>query len=518
MMIIEIFKNEDKILVNKEIYTADHLVLEGITFPVSGHIISKETINRFDGDIQRIIKGKYIAFYQEKNKKKIFLINDWLSKMPIYYYNSESLFIASNNFLDVVALCKKRGVKLTPSLYGLYFALTMSGMCGDYTHFEEIKYLNRFCRIEFDDKYNLTIKTKNPTNINYHSRDSIIEKLGELFNNALIAYHQYNLNNHYDDFFTISGGMDSRMVLLNSLKLGIKPKKCLSYSIGGSIDDVVSSKICNDNKLDLYFIDITKGLFLNNFDKAISMNGGQQIYCGSTGAILLNLNHSEWLCDNKGSPIIFCGLLGGELLAFEKTDKRPQYPYISNYSFFDNIVNCLNSQKLKSRDVFIENNTRLCQNLMFQLADCGTVLSPFMDEDFYECTLSIKPSLLKGRKLYKQWMNKTVPNNYVTTYDKSKIKDNKVTIFINRLKDKIMRKIKGKTIFDMVSFDEWLKDKDTGNVINALYENLISNVGDCLPILSEDFKKIYSSVDSKTKLSLLTYLGVINYEKMCFIH
>ena len=115
-------------------------------------------------------------------------------------------------------------------------------------------------------------------------------------------------------------------------------------------------------------------------------------------------------------------------------------------------------------------------------------------------------------------MNITAPNNYVTTYDKSKIKDNKVTIFINRLKDKIIRKIKGRTIFDMVSFDEWLKDKDTGNTINALYENLISNVGDCLPILSEDFKKIYSSADSKTKLSLLTYLGVINYEKMCFVH
>lgn len=490
--------------INKKIFinnleSFDESFFEGICLNSDDN--SKEMFSRYQKIGYRVIrfyKGMYFFACFNKQNNELFITNDWLSKKPLYYFDNEKYFLCSTSFFSLIKEIKTIGITMHPSKSAFCSILNYGSVDLDLTYVDEIKYVKRFqfllCKNGLLEVCNYYPEKK--TN-NLSFRDSI-SKFDAFFSQAVRIQCDYNQKNGFDQVFTISAGMDSRSVLLKSIKLGYKPSLCISYSQSKSIDEIISKKICSDLKIPLYYITLDDGRCLKNIEQPILNNEGMQVYCGSTGATLLNEIPS--FAKSK-QQIVHVGLLGGELMSYEDDDLRNSN-YYHNVFGIDDIVAM--SKNVSHRTLFIESNTRCCQNLIRQFSNLAYAFSPFLDEDLYEYLLFVNPKFMYRRKMYFKWMRKYIPNNYLTTYNKSRIFDPKIVVFFKRLFVHFEKKCKGTTKFDMNPFDLWSDKPEIRDFLfNSFAELSKYNPGF---ISNEKLVEHFEQTRSFKKAAIITYL------------
>lgn len=467
----------------------------------------------------KYLKGSYFLNIIDKRNRRFFLVNDRLSKSHIYYTVKQSYLYYSNNFLVLVQKLKEENHVLSIDSLGMISLISKGQLIDNLTVADGIMYLQRdeFLSV-IDGKYSKGLLDKSAPPIS-ENLDTILEELDHRFSSSLNSQLNKNFQHNFRQLFTLSGGMDTRSVILYARNLGCDDFTTFTYAQRKSVDDDVSSKIAYDLHAEHIFFSLDYPKMLYFYDRLCELNQCQYNYVGATGAY-----QTVQMLDCDGFGIVHTGSLGGELLS--DIFSEPAYTSCSSQSFSKEFKGFLalhrdDSERLRGildqydsfEDYKLINHTRACQNFSDVVKEKVIGLSPFMHEDFYYYVDAINPSLRYRRELYRRWMKKFINNDYLTTYNKSKISSNKYITALNETIDKFGRKLTKKTKFDMNPFDFWFSSlPQMHESINRELKTRLDRLEGSSEI--EMIKTAYriDSLRPLNKLNLLT--GLIAAEKI----
>ncbi|MEG1049254.1 MAG: hypothetical protein RSE24_01790, partial [Oscillospiraceae bacterium] len=335
------------------------------------------------------------------------------------------------------------------------------------TFARQIKYLRPFEYL-YGDKNGVELKCfENTFGDSHISYQEALEGFDRLFNDAVTRQWQLAQQEGTGQLASLSAGMDSRGVVLTACqRLGLEKPLCFTYAQSGSVDDRVARDIAVDFHLDHIFYELDSANFLFDADSAFPLNEGQQTYCGSTGARAVS-----GMLDKGRYSVIHTGILGGELMGdvqFSKTktavaDKLSTAgtsqgldcaTIAQDYSKIMEKYSC--SQQLE-----VEKHLRGSQNFSNMVGDRFEAISPFLDEEVYCFLTGLDTQYKYGRRLYIDWMNRYLPNGYITTYCHGKLKSNELVRKARYAVRLIKGKLFGKSPYDMNPFDYWAKNDPT---------------------------------------------------------
>lgn len=449
-------------------------------------------------DILKILKGSYTLLVLEKQTQTIFVANDLLSKKSLYHYHDDKFFAVSNSFFDLSKLLVKSGVTLENDPMAAAMMMSEGFLWDEVTWAKNIKYLRPF-------EY-LYISGNGFSSGNFEyafasspiSYGNAVDQFDLLFKNAVSLQFKKAEKENFTQLASLSAGMDTRSTVLYAHSLGYKSMDCFTYSQSGSVDDTVAKKIALDYSFNHVFYPLDDAQFLLQDNEAFLLNDGEQTYCGATGAL-----SASKVLDGSKYGIIHTGLLGGELMGDVQLSCH-KTPVIDDISKTD-IAIALGQKELEAsyqklllhyscyQHFALQKHLRACQNFNKMTSHKFESFSPFMDEEVYLFLASIPTEYKYERKLYVDWMNKYLPNDYITTYMYGKPRSNE---FLRKAKYAVRivsGKVFGKSKYDMNPFDYW--SKTNLPLVHKLQSNLCCIVGsDHLRLLPfAQFLKSYAS-------------------------
>ena len=473
----------------------DDFVIEedDYTLGLSGIVLNSEQMNAkdiaeniADGITQKLYKGSYVLWLHDRKNEKLYVANDLLSKQSVYYYAKDGLVLVNTSLFDLCSDLRNNG-RVPVFDPDAVEQLCRGGVfCAGMTYEVNTSFLTAYsylvinCREKTMEVKRLPIpKMKNTGEI---SEDQAIEDLDRLFSEACRLQWRKNEIYGTDQIMTISGGMDSRAVLLRMKGGGneVSIKTC-TYAQSGSSDAQIARRFAEKQQVDHTFIPLDNCEFAYMREEIVDANEGQMTYSGSTGAILM-AKKMRLSKDNMG--IVHTGLGGGEILGDiciadgDKTAGHEAEITINQQRNLDDIRRCLNFQKTT--------------------VNYFSVFSPFLYEDFFEYAMCLPASMRRNRKLYIAWykkhMNSDFPSkgSYVPTVKS-----------IDRVKRGVYKVSGIRNPADMNPFRFWYRTQPKlREYISTTWENdrkLLNAHKELLEILEP-----YYELDVVHKLSVLT--------------
>ncbi len=467
-------------------------------------------------------KGSFVIAIIDNETGSCTVFNDLLSKKPLYYFSNENQFCFSTSFWQLYDHLKAEGTAMTLNEAAVRSMLKNGYLISDITYVSEIHSLMPFQVIVDGDTVNLPI----PSDEREISAETAVAELDRLFMEGCRLQLQKNAAAGYRQVFSLSGGMDSKAVLLCAKRLGISPDSCFTYAETGSNDEQIARQIAADIGCDHLFFPMDGGGFLADRESRITANEGLIHYAGTTGLmeVIRQLD-----CSSIG--IVSAGIGGGEIMG----DVNMITPPADRKSYIARTV-----QLLKISDTAAERELtdsmmsyydsgnqfanlremRVCTNFAHTASGSFEVASPFLYEDFFCYALSLPAAMRTNRKLYRLWYEKYMPNSYETTFRPDDNADISLTFF-----RRVLRKLRftfngltgrfgsgkpSKTSAQMNPYDYWwATNQQLREDINDMYTDDMSRLTDLEPWLS---KAVSDSFDGSfpDKLRTLTVTWVLN--------
>jgi len=464
----EVFISNDRKVESTDDYVVDQpeycYGLSGIVF--NHNDLNNKEIPRYiiEGSIQRYYKGSYVVWFYDKKNQKVYISNDLLSKQSVYYYAVDGLILINTSLFDLCSDLRSSGRVPRINLEAVDYFCRENVFQGDMTYEANTFFLTAYSYLVIDCR-NKTLEIKRLPIPKLKSSGDItdneaLEVIENLFSEACKLQWYKNEINKKDQIMTISGGMDSRAVLLHlmSMQNFTKKIKVYTYAQTNSEDAMIANKLAEKNGLDSTFIPLDNCEFAFRRDDIIDANEGQMFYLGSTGAIMM----AELCCKNLSPFIVHTGLGGGEVLGdmcvANGDDVQDQYSgmTINQERNLNDIRRCLNFQKTTSK--------------YFHAA------SPFLDEDFFEFVMCLPASMRMHRKLYINWYKKSMNSDFPSTSSHSLVMK-----AINRIKIKTYKAIGCRNPSDMNPIEYWYeKNMQLRSYIDTTWEH------DCMALAEHE--------------------------------
>ncbi len=255
-----------------------------------------------------LLKGAYLVAIYDKAANSLLLFNDKLSKLPVYTYRNGEDFLFSTSFFELVDALKRLKAPFTVDPLGVAMMTATGVLWEDITYVDEIKYLRpyRYLMIDGDVRERcLPFPVLNRrTNV-----DEAVERIDALFTDAVRLQYEKNADAGYRQFASLSGGMDSRCVMVRAYQLGFADDLTFTYSQSGSLDQEISQRVAAHYGVPHLFYSMDNGSFILDRDAFAAANEGQMTYCGSTGVLPVV---SALKCERFG--ILHSGISGGEIM------------------------------------------------------------------------------------------------------------------------------------------------------------------------------------------------------------
>ena len=361
------------------------------------------------GNSQKRFKGSYVMWLYDKRSGMLYVSNDLLSKQYVYYYEDNGLILINTSFFSLCSDLRDNG--RTPHInYNAVRSFLDERIFEDNITYEENTFfLTAYSYLVVDcNKKALEVRSVRIPSImdtKGLSEQEIIKEMDMRFSEACKLQWKKNEQSGKSQVITISGGMDSRAVVLRMIRqnTGIKPRT-FTYAQSRSRDAKISRKTTKRLGLENTFIPLDKCEFVYLKDEIIDANEGQMYYLGSTGAILM----AKLLKDDRNVGIVHTGFGGGEILGdicidggdSEICKGQNEIPINQKRNLGD-IRRCLNFQKTTSHYFF--------------------AMSPFLDEDFFEYVMCIPFEMRKGRKIYIDWYKQCMNSAFPSRQNYSRI-------------------------------------------------------------------------------------------------
>jgi len=535
---------DDKIFLETEDYL---LSIEGVILN-KAEILEKFKSNNWQKTIISILKTDHIFFnrfrgsfsgfvYDKKNKESIVFTNHIGDKTIFYYENNGELLFASE-INTILKLMIKNNLEYTLNKKASYCLLTHGYMIEEITPFNEIKKIKAGSYLKIKNKKIKSIRyhmLNNKVNQALTNDNKIIDKIDELFHQAVKRQVLKNKEYGYKDIAPLSAGLDSRMTTYAALK-HVKTRKLLNitYSQSNFLDDFIPKKISAKLKTNLLFKTLDNGLSLFLLDDVVKQNSGLVLYGGP--AQVWDMFH---LLDHKDTGIIHTGMLGDVVVGtFHKKIENNKNISITD-GMYSNFL--INKFKKEFKNYKIENYANqelfLFYNRGFNGANMGSPytfryfgesFSPFYDLDFLEFCLTIPVEKRLKNYIYDRWVIDKYPEASKYPHNGRKIladngksynflgkeftlKEFKRKIINFSLKKIGLKKDTMNSINHMNPFDYWYNtNSELSSYMDSYYNDIIVKIEDSS--LRKDLKNMYENGNTIDKTQVLTFLSLLkNY-------
>lgn len=269
-----------------------------------------------------ILDGYYSGVLYDKIKKITYVFTDHIGYRPVWYYCENNLFVFSSDIdwmYHSVAAFEKQ---FLPDEDAFISMLNYGYVLGNRTLNRNIKKLlsgHYLCfsdnMIDIGEYYSLPL----PDNKQEKSRIKILEEIDYCITEAVKKAYEKDAEYGYKHIMTLSGGLDSRVLLFKACQLGYKTT-CITMGEANCTDIRISSQICDDLNQEHLIYELNNGLYLSDIESAVEANGGTIMWPGFAHGYRL-----RQLIDLRGYGAIHSGDLGDVILGgsyYEGSEKN----------------------------------------------------------------------------------------------------------------------------------------------------------------------------------------------------
>jgi len=454
-------------------------------------------------------KGDFSGFIFNKKTEELTSFTNHVASQKVFYSQLEQSTIISHK-LEYITQFRTENSLNTDAAYAL---LTYGGMLGKNTL---IKDVFKLCSGEYMSVSLNSFEVNqyfdfNSVKVSISDAKEATKKLDKLFNDLIELEYQKDIEYGYDHIATLSGGLDSRMNVMEANKQGYKTHNfCFSQS--NYADHTIAEEISKDLNNIFSFIALDNADYLTEMDENINIYDGQIFYLASAhyNYTLNNLN-----TDNYG--LIHTGQIGDGVLGGFVSANQPDYSTI------------LLSKKLTAHlpDIDLGNysseETFKLANRVFNVTVAGSyvsvhhqtyLVSPFLDPEFISLCLSLSPSLKKESKIYFDWINEFKPEIAKYKWEKTGFKPDAVwkktlSQYTKKIKNTYYSKTNQLHKTSMNPYDYWYNNNpEIVAFFDSNYKKHIDLITD--NALNENTRFLFEKGNTIEKSLVLTLVHAIN--------
>jgi len=474
------------------------------------------------------LRGDFSGVIYDKVKDEWDIFTNHIGSKPIFYfYDEENGFLMFGSNLKMM-VNGMRYLGYDPKLceIGSYCLLTFGFMLGDYTLIEGIKKLSPGSILKYSGESMEIIQYYKLSNTQYidDPKEKILAQLDEKFKKAIKAEYDKDLEYGYRHVATLSGGMDSRMNVCYSRKLGYKNILNVTFSQSNYRDEQIAKKISSEWGCDFLFYSLDNGNYLKDIEKPVIANDGLILFAGSAHDLAM-LSLMDW--QTLGG--LHTGMLGDAILGTyldeprhsSKIDIRSLGAYSTKlYGRVSHVVEEVfrefpNSELFKfyNRGVNgVFNGYRVYENFT-------EFFSPFMHIDFLEYTMKIDPQYRFKEKIYLDWIKTYSPEAVKYPWARTGLRIDafmyRPRAFANRVMRYARRKILGPSTKDSMNpFNYWYK---TNRGLREAFETYFQenlNLLNGHSQLQEDTELLFADGSPLEKTQALTLIAALKLHKL----
>jgi len=239
------------------------------------------------------LNGSFLIVIYNLKTKEIYIINDRLGSMPLFYYKTKSGGLIFGSQVSSILQCPEVSRILNEEAIFEFF--TFEKILGTKTYYKDINLLRPATVLHYKNKEIFLLKYWNMIyKKGKHSKEDYINMLAKLLKKAVaqrtIEDHKYGL--------LLSGGLDSRTVLAAS------PKKmtCFTFADFENNEVKIAKKIAKLKNCNHFFLKRNSNHYVNMIEKAVEIGGGRYRF---------NHAHGIGFFDkiNKECDVIFHGAM-----------------------------------------------------------------------------------------------------------------------------------------------------------------------------------------------------------------
>lgn len=474
------------------------------------------------------LRGDFSGFIYDKKEQNFFIYTNQTGSKRIFYFQQDDILIFSSDMGEITSLMNQLNHPCKLYKTASYLLLTNGFMPDDNTLVEQVKRLMPGCTLK------LSLQNE-PTVSNYFhlkniakttdSKRQIIDKIDELFANAIRLEFEKDKSYGYKHIATLSGGLDSRMTVLMAHKLGYTEQLNFTFSQSNYLDEQIAKRIAIDHMHDFLFQSLDGGNFLKNADNCVWLNDGLVLYPGSA-----HVYHAVQNINFETYGLIHTGLIGDAVIGSFLTQ-----PGIVPPSFKDGMY----SSKLASKvtDALQQVTAQYSSEEIYKFYSRGFLgamngnytfdlvsqaVSPFLDVDFLSYCISIPEEYKYKQKIYLEWIAAKHPEFARYPWEKtgvSPLKSNNYKKYFDigyykRMSLKFFDKISGQMKSGMNPFDYWMKHNSSLRNYTGQYFNDHIDLISFDLTLQGDCMNLYKEGNTGEKLQVLTLLAAIKLHKI----
>lgn len=460
-----------------------------------------------DPDQFNSIEGPTQGFYYDTQSAKLFVHVDFARQHPVFYYHSTQLFAFAHSLEKLTDLIKKNGVEIVADEQGASMLLAYASILGDKTLVKGARKLMPGHSLVYSHGELQVIDRNNLQELDRHISDKsqALDMLDSTFSKATGAMIKANEDLVADQFNLLSGGIDSRMVFMQTAK-STNDINTLCFSAEGYLDHQISEEISKDFNANYSFCDLNPGIYAMCTDSVEDYDG--------TINYLASAHHRYALKNFTHQGIIASGQLGNEILA------EFYIPNQNHTQVLDSITK-MKGVGVDAKEVCdaspdsvlfkLHNRGFLYTNSAAYSTVDGTLYSPFTSSEFVKTALQLHPSLLKDHFIYLEWMKAQFPEAISYKWERYRVKPvGGMSLKLAKLKMSILTRF----IYPFSNFKDasmsplqhWYEDsQELQQFYSRTYEENQDQL-DSVPSLASFVKQNYTSMNITNKASVLTLL------------
>ena len=361
------------------------------------------------------LRGSYSIVFLDHKHGKLLLIADHIRSRNLFWViceTSRRLLFASNLW-DLVNLMREESMPVRLDRLAAQYMLTFGYMLDNRTLVEGVQRVDPGAALVFDGhaavehEYFRFINEPSSGNVD---RESIIDGLEDRFRVAVTASFDWDRQFETGHIATLSGGMDSRSVVIAATQMGYRPILTCTASVSGYLDQTIAARVSKALVIENILYSLDNGTYLEDLRPAVQANDGMVFATGSAHMVAFFRT-----IDLADYGILHTGMLGDAALG--------TYLAGPNHSLSEPMSGA-NSRMLPrmAREIALPVWNKFPNDEAYVLYTRGfnavlngyhslsnwTVCdSPFLDPDFLSFCLSIPPDVRfasTGAGIYKDWV------------------------------------------------------------------------------------------------------------------
>jgi asparagine synthase (glutamine-hydrolysing) len=464
-------------------------------------------------------RGEFCGLLYDKKAESYVIFTNQTATKRLFYYHENDVIIFSSDLKCIIQTLKTNQLAYNLDEIGAYFLLTYGYMLEEYTTVREIKKLKA--------GYYLKIDNSTLTRLNYHRfeiahitsdpKEKIISTLDELFCNALKQEYEKDDEYGYKHIATLSAGLDSRMNVMVSHKLGFIDKLIITFSRINYFDESIPKKITDDLNEEFLFYALDNTKFLKNISDVVWLNDGLILYSGS--AHFFNMTN-KLNFDDFG--LIHTGMLGDMVMgSFYKKPKLEQVDIAAGFysskllPVIDERIRYIEKEYETEESFVLYCRGFNGSNNSYWINECFTYqTSPFLNVEFLEYCQTLPIKYKYKEQIYIEWILAKYPEvaKYIWEKQGTKLTDSTMLLMANKALYKIKNYAR-KTLhptkwipLNMNPFDFWYQSKPELKDFITNYFNEHIDILDDYKQLKADTINLFTTGKFEEKAQAITLI------------